>query len=57
MILGETYYELEEFRRAMECDKKSLNIAKEVGDRNGKGSAYLQIGNVHRSLGDVAISM
>ncbi|CAH3028250.1 unnamed protein product [Porites evermanni] len=41
----------------MECMKKHLSIAKEVGDRRGQGHAYLGIGEVHYSLGDVAGAM
>ena len=41
----------------MECHKKHLNIAKEVGDRKGKGRAYSNIGDVHLSLGDVPRAM
>ena len=41
----------------MECHKKSLSIAEEVGDREGQGSAYLRIGDVHHSLGDVPRAM
>ena len=41
----------------MECHKKHLSIAEEVGDREGKGSAYLHIGLVHDSLGDVPRAM
>ena len=41
----------------MECHKKHLSIAEEVGDREGKGSAYLHIGEVYGSLGDVPRAM
>ena len=37
----------------MECHKKHLSIAKEVGDRKQKGHACLFIGDIHYSLGDV----
>ena len=56
-VLGATYLNLNEFERAMECHKKHLSIANEVGDRRGKGHAYLNIGNVHNSLGDVPRAM
>ena len=52
-VCGEANHRLDEFPRAMEYHKKHLNIAKEVGDRKEKGHAYLNIGDVHKSLGDV----
>ena len=55
--IGATYQSLKELPRAMECHKKHLSIAKEVGDREGKGRAYLDIGLVHYSLGDVPRAM
>ena len=41
----------------MECHEKELSIAKEVGDRKGKGVAYLHIGDVHKSLEDIPRAM
>ena len=41
----------------MECHEKQLSIAKEVGDRKEKEHAYLNIGHVHNSLGDVPRAM
>ena len=55
--IGATYQSLKELPRAIECHKKHLSIAKEVGDREGKGRAYLDIGLVHYSLGDVPRAM
>ena len=37
----------------MECHKKQQSIAKEVGNRKRKGDAYLNIGELRYSLGDV----
>ena len=36
----------------MDYQNKRLNIAKELRDRHGKGSAYGNLGNTYRSLGD-----
>ena len=41
----------------MECHEKYLSIAKEVGDKERIGRAYLHIGYVHYSLGDVPRAM
>ena len=48
--LGAAYNSLNEFRQAMECHEKHLNIAKEVGYRKGKGVAYLYVGDVPRAM-------
>ena len=51
--LGNAYYSLGDFQRAIEYHEKDLSIAKDVGDRAGEGSAYGNLGNAYRSLGDL----
>ena len=41
----------------MECHKKQQSIAEEVGGRKRKGDAYLNIGELRYSLGDVPRAM
>ena len=36
----------------MDYHKRHLKIAEELGDRSGKGVAYGNLGDTHRSLGD-----
>ncbi|XP_044170138.1 tetratricopeptide repeat protein 28-like [Acropora millepora] len=43
---------LGDLRRAIEYHEKHLEIAKEVSDRIGEGSAYGNLGNAYQSLGD-----
>ena len=41
----------------MQYHKRGLKIAKELGDRLGKGKAYGNLGTLHRSLGDIPSAM
>lgn len=50
--LGNAYYSLSKFQRALEYHGKHLSIAKDVGDRTGEGRAYGGVGNAYYSLGD-----
>ncbi|RMX58453.1 hypothetical protein pdam_00022052, partial [Pocillopora damicornis] len=50
--LGNAYYGLSDFRKAMEYHTLHLKIAKEVGDKHGEGGAYGNLGDTYRSLGD-----
>ena len=40
--------------KAVEFDRKCLNITLEVGDRAGEGNAYCNMGNEYSSLGQFA---
>ena len=42
-----------EIKTAIDCHERYLNIAKELGDRRGEGKAYNNLGNAHRSLGNL----
>ena len=55
--LGSAYQYLQEFPEAMECHKKQLRIAEEVGDREGKGRPYLDFSDLQNSLGDVPLAI
>ena len=49
--LGNAYYRLGQFDKAIEFHHKHLNIALGVGDRAGEGTAYGNLGNGYYSLG------
>ena len=48
--LGNAYYSLGDFQRAIEYHEKDLSIAKDVGDRAGEGSAYYNLGMSYLKL-------
>ena len=48
--LASAYNSLSEFQRAIECFKKCLSIAQEIGNRKQEGCAYGNLGCVYRSL-------
>ena len=50
--LGNAYYSLGEFQKAIQYHERDLKISKEVGDRVGKGNTYCNLGNDYYSLGD-----
>ena len=52
--LGIAYYNLGDFRKAIEYHERHLKISKEVGDRAGEGRAYGNLGNAYNSLGAVS---
>ena len=49
--LGNTYQSLGQYQQAIEFHQQSLNIAKEIGNRLGEGSALGNIGNAYQCLG------
>ena len=50
--IGDTYYSLSDFRKAIEYHERHLKIAKEIGDRAREGGAYGNLGDAYGSLGD-----
>ena len=50
--LGNAYFSLGDFKKAIEYHERDLKISKEVGDRAGEGGAYGNLGNAYDSLGD-----
>ena len=50
--LGNAYQGLGNFKQAAEYHKLRLNIAKELGDRDGEGRAYGNLGNAYDSMGN-----
>ena len=45
-------HSLGEFRKAIEYHKEHLKIVKEIGDRAGEGTAYGNLGNAYKPLGN-----
>ena len=50
--LGNAYFSLGNFRKAIEYYEKDLKIAIGIGDRAGEGGAYGNLGNAYFSLAD-----
>ena len=50
--LGNAYYNLGDFKKAIEYHNRSLKIAKKVGDKHGEGNAYGNLGYAYCHLGD-----
>ena len=50
--LGIAYYNLGDFRKAIEYHERHLKISKEGGDRAGGGKAYGNLGNAYHTLED-----
>ncbi len=49
--LGNAYNSLGQYQRAIEFFQQSLEIFRDIGDRNGEGSSLNNLGNAYRSLG------
>ena len=49
--LGKAYYEVEQFKTAIEYCQRGLEIAKEVGDKVREGPSYCILGCAYDSLG------
>ncbi len=50
--LGNCYYSLGDYQKAIEHHQQYLDIAREIGDRQGEGSSLNNLGLCYRSLGD-----
>ncbi|KAL9965084.1 hypothetical protein ACROYT_G028829 [Oculina patagonica] len=50
--LGNAYYSIGDFKKAIEYHERHLKLAKQVGDTAGEGRAYTNLGNAYHSLGD-----
>jgi tetratricopeptide (TPR) repeat protein len=50
--LGNAYYYLGDYQRAIDCLQKSLKIATEIGDRHYLSNSLNNLGNAYDSLGD-----
>ena len=44
-------------KKALEYHNKTLEIAKKIGDIDGEGRAYVNIGNIHRLLGNYEMAI
>jgi len=51
--LGNAFYSLGDYEKAIEYHKLHLKIAEEVGDKVGQGAAYDNLGNAFQNLGDI----
>ncbi|MDZ8066340.1 MAG: tetratricopeptide repeat protein [Nostoc sp. DedQUE08] len=49
--LGNAYNRLGQYQRAIEFFQQSLEISKEISDRNGEGASLGNLGNAYNSLG------
>ncbi|WP_292802683.1 tetratricopeptide repeat protein [Nostoc sp. NMS7] len=49
--LGNAYHSLGQYQRAIEFLQQSLEIKREIGDRNGEGKSLNNLGNAYDSLG------
>ena len=43
--MGNAYYSIARYEKAVDCHGKDLEIAEELGDRVGVGKAHANIGN------------
>ena len=50
--LGVAYYSLGQFQKAIQYHKKSLNIDRELGNREGQGASLNNLGSAYLSLGE-----
>ncbi|WP_199311592.1 tetratricopeptide repeat protein [Anabaena subtropica] len=49
--LGNAYFSLGEYQRAIEFHQQSLEISREIGERNGEAVSLGNLGNAYNSLG------
>ncbi|MCQ3973981.1 MAG: hypothetical protein DPW09_11090 [Anaerolineae bacterium] len=52
-MLGETYHDLGQMERAIECYEQALTIAREIGNRRGEGADLANLGNAYLALRQV----
>ena len=50
--LGAVYCDLADFKKAIKCQEKSLNIKMQIGDKAGESKCYMNLGNAYYGLGD-----
>ena len=50
--LGNAYYRLGNFKKAIEYYNLDLKISKEIGDKHGEGGTYGNLGNAYVMLSD-----
>ena len=51
-FLGSAHWSMGDFRTAIDCHERHLQITKELGDRSGESLAYIDLARVHESLED-----
>ncbi len=52
ILLGDAYLSLGEYQRAIDFYQQSLEIFREIGDRNGEANCLIGLGNAYGSLGE-----
>ena len=50
--MGSAYRQLGEYQRAIDFHQQSLEIQREVGDRQGEAACLGNLGSVYRQLGE-----
>ena len=50
--LGNAYFYLHDYQRALTYHKKDLSVAKRMGDKIGEAKAYGNLGNTLKALGE-----
>ena len=50
--IGTAYYSLSNYCKAIAADQESLNLSKEIGDRQGEGKALGNLGTIYIKLGE-----
>lgn len=51
--LGVAYKHLKEYQTAINYQKQTLTIGKEIGDKHGEGRAFINLGNIYRENNDI----
>jgi tetratricopeptide (TPR) repeat protein len=51
--ISNTYYFMDEYSKAVEYAQQHLEIAQEINDRHGEGTALLNLGNAYDALEEV----
>ena len=54
MGLGNVYYSLGEYQKAIECYQQSLAIKREIGDRRGEAKSWFNLGFTYYKLKCIA---
>ncbi|MBC7879755.1 MAG: tetratricopeptide repeat protein [Anaerolineae bacterium] len=52
LCIGNAYYSLGEYQKAIDYHTKSLQMALQIGDKQGEGAAYGNLGLVYRIVGE-----
>lgn len=50
--LGNAYFYLHDYQRALMCHRQDLSLAEKMGDKIGEAKAYGNLGNTFKALGE-----